>query len=167
MTVSGDVAPVTVPFGVPVQVAVKSMIALPPLLVGAVNATVAVLLPGVPAPMVGAAGALAVIVKLCATCVAALKSTLPAWLALIVQVPPVRKVTTPAVVVVQTAAVAEVKASARPDDDDAPVMVNGEALNGWPAIAPKVIVCARLATTKLKLCVAFGRLPLDAVIVSG
>ena len=106
------------------------MIALPPLLAGAVNATVAVLLPGVPTPIVGAAGALALIVKLCATWAAALKSTLPAWLALIVQVPPVRKVTTPAVVVVQTAAVAEVNASANADEDDAPVMVNGEALNG-------------------------------------
>ena len=130
VTVSGDVVPVMLPFGVPVQVAVKSRIALPPLLAGAVNATVAVLLPGVPAPMVGAAGALAVIVKLCTTCGAALKSTLPAWLALIVQVPPVRKVTTPAAVVVHTAAVAGVNVSGSADDDDAPVMVKGEALNG-------------------------------------
>lgn len=67
VTVIGDTVPVALAVGVPVQVAVKSSIALPPLLVGAVKATVAVLLPGVPAPMVGAAGATAVIAKVCVT----------------------------------------------------------------------------------------------------
>ena len=139
VTVIGDTVLVAAPLGVPVQVAVKSRIALPPLLAGAVNATVAVLLPGVPVPMVGAAGALAVIVKLCGTAVAARKSTLPAWLAVIVQVPPVTNVTA-APATVQTAVVDEVNVSGSADDADAPAMVNGDALNGCPAIAPKVMV---------------------------
>jgi len=167
LTVTGDAGPVALAVGVPVQVAVKSRIALPPLLVGAVNAMVAVLLPGVPAPMVGAAGALAVIVKLCGTAAAARKSTLPPWFALIVQVPPVTKVMTPAVVTVQTLVVDDVNASGSADVADAPVMVNGDALNGCPAIGPKVIVCGFLATVNVKLWVAFGRLPLEAVIVIG
>ena len=139
VTVIGDTVLVALPLGVPVQVAVKSSIALPPLLVGAVKATVAVLLPGVPAPMVGAAGALAVIVKLCGTAVAARKSTLPGWFAVIVQVPPVTNVTT-APATVQTAVVLDVNVSGNVEVADAPVMVNGDALNGCPAIAPKVIV---------------------------
>lgn len=169
VTVIGETVPVAVPLGggVPTQVTVKSRIALPPLLAGGVNAIVAVVLPGVPAPMVGAAGALEVIVKLCGTAAAGRKSTLPAWFAVIVQVPPVRKVMTPAVVTVQTPVVDDVNASARAEDADAPAMVNGEALNDCPAIGPKVMVCARLATTKLKLCVPLGRLPLAAVRVRG
>ena len=119
------------------------------MLAGAVNATVAVLLPGVPEPMVGAAGALAETVKLCVTGAAARKSTFPAWFAVIVQVPPETNVTT-APETVQTGTVPDEKASGNVDDADAPVIVNGDALNDCPAIGPNVIVWVRWAMTKLK-----------------
>lgn len=75
-TVSGDAAPVMVKPPA-LQVTVKSIIALPPLLPGAVKASVAVPGPGVPTPAVGAAGALAVMVKPCVTGVAGRKSMFP------------------------------------------------------------------------------------------
>ena len=54
-----------------------------------------------------AACAPATMVKLCETCVAALKLALPAWLALIVQVPRVKRLSVPPLVILQTDAVAE------------------------------------------------------------
>ena len=125
----GEVAPVAMKVVGPTQVTVKSRIALPPVLVGAVKASVAVPGPGVPAPAVGAAGALAVIVKPCETGAAATKSTPPAWFAVIEHAPAVTKVMTPvAAPTVQTPVVVEVNASA-PPGAEAPEMVNGEALN--------------------------------------
>ena len=125
------------------------MIALPPLLPGAVKAMVAVFVPGVPVPIVGAAGTPVPIAKLCVTVTAALKSILPDWLAAMVHVPSVRSDTT-AAATVQTPVVLEVKFRARPDEADAPVMVNGDAFSCRAASVPKVILCDRLATTRLK-----------------
>ena len=101
------------------------------MLAGAAKLTVPVVAPVDPlVGLKGALGALAVIVKLCGTAVAATKSTFPAWFAVIVQVPAVTKVMTPAVVTVQTGVVDEVNASGRPDEADAPVIVNDDALKG-------------------------------------
>ena len=55
------------------------------------------------------------------------------------QVPPVTNVTT-APATVQTDVVLDVNVSGNVEVAEAPVMVNGDALNGCPAIAPKVMV---------------------------
>ena len=123
---------------------------MPPLVAGTAKLTVPVVAPVDPlVTLRGALGALGLMVMFCGTAAAATKSTLPAWFAVMVQVPAETKVTTPAAVVVHVA-VDELKVSARPDDADAPVMVNGEALNGCAAMAPKVMVFAFLAMTRLK-----------------
>ena len=95
-----------------------------------------------------------------------MKSILPVWMAVIVQVPPAKKVTT-AAETVQTTVVTEAKVIGNPDDAEVPVMVNGDALNGCPAMPPKVMVWDRLATTRRKLCDPFDALPFDAVMVKG
>ena len=68
---------------------------------------------------------------------------------------------------VQTAVVPDVNVSGSEDEAEAPVMVNGGEFRDCPAIVPNVMVCVRLATIKLKFCMPLGRLPFDAVIVSG
>ena len=95
-----------------------------------------------------------------------MKSILPVWMAVIVQVPPAKKVTT-AAETVQTTVVTDANVIGNPDDAEVPVMVNGDALNGCPAMAPKVMVWDRLATTRRKLCDPFDAMPLDAVMVKG
>lgn len=86
MTVMGDAA--ALPLIAPgLQVAVYCVIALPPLLVGGVNAIVAIALPDVATPIAGAPGAVAVMLTLRVTCVAAAKLASPDWFAAMVQVP--------------------------------------------------------------------------------
>ena len=65
--------------------------------------------------MVGALGATALTAKVWLTRAAAVNAALPAWSALIVQVPAETKVNAPPVVIVQTPVVAEVNATARPE----------------------------------------------------
>ena len=148
------------------QVAVNPVIALPPLLAGGANEMDALELPAVTLPMIGAPGALADTVKLCATGTAALKSILPNWLAVMVQLPTVITVTT-APETLQTAGVMEVYVRGSADDAEAFVMLNGDAFNVCPAMVPKVIVCGRLATIRLKFCVPFVGLPFDTEMVNG
>ena len=71
LTVTGEVLPDPVKLPV-LQVAVYSVIGLPPLLAGAVKAIEACISEPLAAPMVGAFGAIALIVTLCVTCSAAL-----------------------------------------------------------------------------------------------
>ena len=68
---------------------------------------------------------------------------------------------------VQTAVVPDENVSGSKDEAEAPVMVSGGEFSGCPVIAPNVMDCVRLATTRLKFCEPLGRLPLDAVMVSG
>ena len=163
----GEVAPVAMKVVGPTQVTVKSRIGLPPVLVGAVKASEAVPGPGVPTPAVGAAGALAVILKPCETGAATTKSTPPAWFAVIEQAPAVTKVTIPvAAPTVQTPAVVELNASA-PPGAEAPGMVNGEALNPCAPIAGNVITFGFFATTSENDFVSGGFTPLVAVTLNG
>ena len=133
---------------------------------GGANEMDALELPAATLPMVGAPGALADNAKLCATATAALKSILPNWLAVMVQLPALLNVTT-APETVQTAAVLVANVSGSDDDAAAFVMLNVAAFSVCPAMAPNVMVWVRLATIRLKLCVPFGGVPLDAVMVKG
>ena len=140
------------------------MIALPPLFVGAVNATVAVLLPGVPAPMVGAAGATAVIANVCETCGAAAIAALPGWLALIVQLPAeAMMIFRPAMV--HTVGVVDVSTTTRLELAVAPE-ANGVGLKVLGPGLANVIVWLPPTTVNVKLCVAGGLTPFVAVIVN-
>ena len=65
--------------------------------------------------MVGAPGNAALTVKVWLTCGAAAYVALPAWFAWIVQLPTVTKVSAPPLVMVQTAVVADVNATVRPE----------------------------------------------------
>jgi len=87
----------------------------PPVLAGAVNATVACVFPAVAVPIVGTLGTTAFTVNVWLTVEAAMKPELPAWSALIVQLPADTKVNAPPEVIVQTPVVAEVNATARFD----------------------------------------------------
>ena len=148
------------------QVAVKAMMALPPVLAGAANEMIADWFPAVPDTPVGAAGAVPTIAKPCVTATAASKSTLPAWLAVIVHVPVVRNVTTEPETE-QTPRVPDENVSGRPDDAAAPGIVNGEALNGCPPMVLNVMLWDRFATTNVKFCVPVEGLPLFAVKNTG
>ena len=99
------------------------------------------------------------IVKLRATCEAAFQLVFPAWLALIVQVPTVTKVTV-VPETVQTLVVAEVKATGRPEEAVA-LSVIGPSSKRLPARAPKVIVWSALAI--VSVCCACVSEPLEAV----
>ena len=90
------------------------MIAEPPLLTGAVKLTLACALAAVAVPMVGAPGTTAETLKDCVTVEAARWLLLPAWSALMVQVPVVTKVNAPPLVMVHTP-VLEVKAGVNPE----------------------------------------------------
>lgn len=72
-------------------------------------------LPAVAEPMVGAPGTTALTANDWVTVGAALKLPLPAWSALMVQVPVVAKVSAPPVVMVHTPVVLEVKATVNPE----------------------------------------------------
>ena len=89
---------------------------------------------------------------------------MPFCVAEILQLPALVNETT-APETLQTFDVVEVNVSGSDDDADAPAIVMGEEFTNCPAIAPKVMVWLRFATIRLKLCVAFGRLPLAAVMV--
>lgn len=82
---------------------------------GGVKLTSAWVSPAVAMPMVGAPGTIALTVKVWLTVAAALVETLPAWSALMVQLPAVTKVSTPAEVMVHTPVVDELKLTARPE----------------------------------------------------
>lgn len=139
---------------------------LPPVLAGGEKKMINVWLPAVMPPMIGAPGATADMEKLCTIGDAAKKSALPDCVAEILQVPAFVNVTI-APETLQTAAVVEPNVSGSDDDADAAVIVMGEEFTDCAAIAPKVMVWLRFATIRLKLCVAFGRLPLAAVMVIG
>jgi hypothetical protein len=114
VTVIGEAEPdPVIPLGL--EVTVYPVIAEPPLKLGAVKATLACVSPAAAVPIVGALGALALTVKVCCTVGAAKKDPLPAWSALMVQVPVVTKVRTPPLVIVQTLVVVEVKATDKVD----------------------------------------------------
>ena len=139
------------------------MMALPPLLAGAVKATVAELLPPVPAPMVGAPGATAVMVKVCDTCGAAPKLAFPAWSAVMVQVPAVTMVILRPLTV-HTAVVVDASVTTKPE---LAVAFEAKAVV-LKVLAPglaKVMVCAPAEITNETTWVAAGALPLDAVTV--
>jgi hypothetical protein len=101
-----------------VEVAVYEVMVAPPFDNGAVNATVAeVPLAVVTAPIVGAPGATADTENDWVTCDAATLDALPAWLALIVQVPTVMNVSVPPLDIVHTPEVDDVKATVNPELD--------------------------------------------------
>ena len=75
LTVTGDTLPLPV---MPAHVAVYAVTALPPSLAGAVKLIIALMSPAAALPMVGAPGALPVMLMVCVTCGAALTLPLPA-----------------------------------------------------------------------------------------
>ena len=100
-----------------VDVAVYDVIVAPPLDVGAVNATVAeVTLAIAAAPIVGAPGATDATVNDTVTCGAARVVELPAWFALILQVPVDTNARTPPLIV-HTPLVDDVSATASAESD--------------------------------------------------
>jgi hypothetical protein len=121
--------------------------ALPPLELGAVKPTVAWVFPATAVPMVGALGTTALTVKLRGTCGAAKNAALPAWSALMVQVPAVTKVNTPPAVMVHTDVVADVNVGVKVD---VAVAVNiGLVPKFCAAGFAKVIVCGAIGVTLL------------------
>lgn len=91
------------------------VMAVPPVLAGAVKVTVAWFTPALAVPMVGAIGTTALTVNVCVTVVPALKAASPAWSASIVHDPAVIKLNVPPLVVVQTPLVDELNVGTRPD----------------------------------------------------
>src|SRR5688500_12467517 len=90
--------------------------AAPPVNAGAVNATVACPLVVLAAtPMVGAPGTIALTVNVCVTRAAAMYVASPAWSAWMVHGPAARKASTPPADTVQTAGVADAKATMSPE----------------------------------------------------
>jgi hypothetical protein len=87
----------------------------PPLNAGAENVTDTCVSPAVAVPMAGAPGVEALTVNDWLAWLAALKLLLPAWSALIVQVPAVTNVSVPPDVTVQTPVVEDVNTGGRPD----------------------------------------------------
>ena len=141
------------------------MIGLPPVTIGGVKPMNACRFAGCAIPMVGAPGADAVTVKGCVTVgVAALKFALPGWLATMVHVPAATKAAL-APEMVQTPSVDDVYVTGKVDDAVA-VSAIGDALNGWLAITPNVIVWFALLTVSVNAWFAAGAVPV-AVIVNG
>ena len=132
---------------------------------GAVNAIVACKFPGVPTPIIGAPGVPPTTPKLCVTVGAAKKEPLPAWFALMVQVP------NPTIVAfvpdtVQTDSVIDVNVTGFPLAP--PVATNGigvELKVCEPGLAKVIDWLARPPTVKLKFCVTL--VPLLAVKTNG
>src|SRR6185312_3161347 len=103
-------------------------------------------------------------VKPCSTRSAGLKSASPAWSASMVHVPAARSVATdPATV--QTEGVADVSATASPDDDEATRGTDGAASDCGPGFA-KEMCWSPLVTVRVNDWVASGATPLLAVSVS-
>ena len=101
-----------------VDVAVYDVIVAPPLDVGAVNATVTeVTLAIAAAPIVGAPGATDATVNDTVTCGAARVVELPAWFALILQVPVDTNARTPPPLIVHTPLVDDVSVTASAESD--------------------------------------------------
>ncbi len=101
-----------------VDVAVYDVMVAPPLDVGAVNATVAeVPLAIAVAPIVGAPGATAATVNDTVTCGAARVLELPAWFALMLQVPADTNASTPPPLIVQTPLVDDVSVTVSAESD--------------------------------------------------
>ena len=120
-------------------------------------------MPPVPAPMVGAPGATAVMVKVCDTCGAAPKLAFPAWSAVMVQVPAVTMVILRPLTV-HTAVVVDASVTTKPE---LAVAFEAKAVV-LKVLAPglaKVMVCAPAEITNETTWVAAGALPLDAVTV--
>jgi hypothetical protein len=144
LTVIGLAAPVPVrPPGF--DTTVYPVTVAPPLLAGAVNETVACVSPAVAVPMVGAPGTTGFTVNDRDTCVAARYLPLPAWSALIVQVPAVTNVSAPPLVIVHTPVVDEVNVTVSPELAVA-VSVGAVPKFCAPGFA-KVIVCAPFGVT--------------------
>ena len=145
-TVQGELAQVPVrPPGL--LVAVYWVIDAPPVKAGAVKLTEACASPAVAVPMVGAPGTTAATVNVCDTVVAAAYVPLPAWSALMVQLPALIKVSAPPLVIVHTAVVVDVNATVRPELDVA-VSVGVVPKFCVPGLA-KVIVCVAFGVTLL------------------
>jgi hypothetical protein len=101
-----------------VDVAVYEVIVAPPLDMGAVNATVAeVTLAIAAAPIVGAPAATAATVNDTLTCDAARVVELPAWFALMLQVPVDTNARTPPPLIVQTPVVDDVSVTVSAESD--------------------------------------------------
>ena len=122
----GEAAPVAVKLS-GLEVTVYPVIADPPVVTGGVNVIMAWPLPAVAVPITGAVGATAFTLKLCVTVGAGVKAALPAWSALTLQVPIVRKANVPPVVMLQTLGVVDVNATTRLD----------EAVAGKAGVVPK------------------------------
>ena len=88
---------------------------VPPVNAGAVKFTVTWAFPALAVTAVGAPGTEAVTAKLCVTVVAERNALLPDWLALMMQVPGVRKLSVPLEVMVHTLGVLEEKLTDRPE----------------------------------------------------
>jgi uncharacterized protein (DUF983 family) len=80
-----------------------------------VKFTVACWAPAVAVPMVGAPGTIPLTLNAWVTCGAAENEALPAWLALMLQLPAVTKVSVPPVVIVHTEVVLELNVTVNPD----------------------------------------------------
>jgi hypothetical protein len=141
------------------------VIAEPPLLAGAVKVTVACVSPAVATPMTGAPGTIALTVNERVSCGAAWKAALPAWSALMVQVPAVTNVRAPALVMVHTAVVADVKVGVNPDE--AVAVSVGVVPKFCAAGVAKVMVWAALGVTEFDAAEAGpGPTPLVAMTVN-
>src|SRR3989344_733725 len=117
VTTMGELAPATGATSGGLTVTVYPVMDEPPMSVGAVNATDAWVSPAMAVPMVGAPGTMALTVKDRLTCVAGRELALPAWSALMGQVPAERKVSMPADVMVHTPVVEEVKVTGNPESE--------------------------------------------------
>src|SRR5688500_14835634 len=112
--------------------------AAPPVLAGAVNATVACASAATAVTAVGAPGTTALTAKLRVTRAAGRTAALPAWSASMVQVPTSRNVSTPPDDTAHTAGVADASVTGRPESRGA-VRV-GEVPKSWGPGSAKVIV---------------------------
>src|ERR1043166_2324601 len=123
----------------------------------------AVPLPGVAVPITGAPGSAAFTANVRETVGAARKLALPAWSALIVQLPAVRKASTPPVVIVQTAGVDDVKDTVRADE--AVAVRVGVVPKVCAAGCANVMVCAAFGVTAFEAADA-GPVPAELVAVT-
>ena len=136
---------------------------LPPVVTGALKLTLAWALPAVAVPITGAAGTTALTKNDWLMVVAALVAALPAWLALMVQVPAVMKLRVPPLVMVHTAGVAELKLTGKPEEAVA-VSVGVVPKFCAPGL-PKVMVCGAAGVTALEAAEA-GPVPATLLAVT-
>ena len=113
--------------------------------------------------MVGAPGTTGLTVKLRLTWLAASQAALPAWLALMVQVPAVMKLRVPPLVMVHTAGVAELKLTGRLESALA-VRVGVVPKFCAPGLA-KVMTCGAAGVTALEAAEA-GPVPATLLAVT-